>query len=69
MCKADSLPAPAFKVFDSFEDADQKQREEWWAMAPGERLILLEKLRMQRYEDPENPPRLEITFEVIDQPW
>ena len=64
----DTSTTPTFEVFDSFEDADQKQKEEWWAMTPYDRLVLLEQLRMQMYEDPENPPRLQRSFEVLQYP-
>ena len=56
----------AIQIFDSFEDADEADRRERWAMTPGERLIALELLRSYHYPSGEIP-RLERIFESVIQ--
>lgn len=37
------------QIFDSFEEAELVERQEWMAMPREDRMILLEKLRKQTY--------------------
>jgi hypothetical protein len=39
----------AMRVFSSFEEADQADREYWWSRTPAERLRALERLRQLNY--------------------
>lgn len=59
----------AIQIFDSFEEADEADRRERWAMTPAERLIALELLRSYTYPRGEPAPRLQRIFESIEQPW
>jgi hypothetical protein len=54
--------------FRSFEEAEEADRRERWAMSPEERLIALERLRSYMYPDAESPPRLQRVFESVELP-
>ena len=49
--------------FASFEEADLADKKERWAMTPGERLLLLERLRQCCYPDGKTAPRLQRILE------
>ncbi|MBC8109095.1 MAG: hypothetical protein H7Z14_21090 [Anaerolineae bacterium] len=54
------------RVYNSFEDADQADREFWWSRTPVERLIALEHIRGLAWGyDAENPPRLPRSPELL----
>jgi hypothetical protein len=54
--------------FSSFEDADEADRRERWAMTPEELLIALETLRSYNYPDGETAPRLQRVLESVEYP-
>ena len=67
MLPGDSLNMkPNIQVFDSFEAADQAERQERWTMTPIQRLEILEQLRALKYRDGKTPPRLQRFLEVAD---
>jgi hypothetical protein len=43
------LDKSVVRVFNSFEEADQADREYWWSKTPEERLRELERLRQLNY--------------------
>jgi hypothetical protein len=54
------MPDPkkfTFEVFDSFEEAETNERQQWMSMTPEERMILLETLRQQSYPDEQSSPQ------------
>ena len=55
----------AFETFDSFKDADDATRREYWIMTMEQRLTILEQLRMQAYPDGQTAPRLQRVLESV----
>ncbi len=58
----------SLQVFNSFEDADQADRMERWAMTSEERLLVLEQLRGYLYPDGRTAPRLQRLLESAQLP-
>lgn len=57
----------AFRVFNSFEEAEAMERQEWMEMPRQERMILLEALRAQTYPDERiSPQGLQRVLTVVD---
>ena len=54
-----------FETFDSFKDADDATRREYWMMTMEQRLVILEQLRMQAYPDGQTAPRLQRVLESV----
>lgn len=56
----------AFRVFSSFEEADESDREHWRNATPDERLLALELMRQSAYgyTDPATP-RLQRVLEIV----
>ena len=52
------------QTFTTFEEADEAERRERWALSPEERLVILEKLRALKYPDGKTAPRLQRVFET-----
>jgi hypothetical protein len=55
----------ALETFDSFKDADEATRREYWMMTMEQRLMILEQLRMQAYPDGQTAPRLQRVLESV----
>ena len=55
-------------TFSSFEDADQADRLERWAMSPEERFSMVELLRQYMYPNGKPTPRLQRILETAEQP-
>jgi len=53
------------QVFNSFEEAEQSQREYWWSLSPLERLKQAKFIREIRPDD--SARRLPQFFEVVKQ--
>jgi hypothetical protein len=58
-------PKTTFKTFDSFSDADDATRREYWMMTMEQRMTILEQLRMQAYPDGQTAPRLQRVLESV----
>ena len=56
----------ALETFDSFRDADEATRREYWSMTMEQRLEILEQLRMQAYPDGQTAPRLHRVLESVE---
>ena len=54
------------QIFDGFEQADEAERQERWAMTPARRLEILERLRSLTYRDGNTAPRLQRLLEVVE---
>lgn len=55
------------QIFDTFEAAEEVEREEWMAMSGPEKMALLETLRQQSYpNEPGTSQGLQRIFAVID---
>ena len=55
-----------FSTYHTFEEADEADRQERWAMTVGERLELLEHLRSFQYPDGKTPPRFQRILEFVE---
>ena len=65
--RANTLPVPQLMVFDSFEEAEAQERQEWMAMPRPERMMLLEQLREQTYPDASSAPQgLQRVLTIVD---
>ena len=58
-------PKTTFETFDSFSDADNATRREYWMMTMEQRLTILEQLRRQAYPDGQTAPRLQRVLESV----
>ena len=58
----------AVQIFESFDEADEADKIERWALKSGERLQILEKLRRNYYPDGKTAPRLQRFFESVEFP-
>ena len=58
------MPYWKLEVLHSFEEAERKDREEMWAMAPDERMALIEELRRSWYGDAETESEFPGVLEV-----
>ena len=54
---SEKLDRTKVQSFDSFEAADQADREYWWSRSPQERMRALEQLREMNYGYGEGKPR------------
>ena len=59
------ISKPALESFDSFKDADEATRREYWMMTMEQRLMILEQLRMQAYPDGQTAPGLQRVLESV----
>lgn len=55
-------------TFSSFEEADEADRLERWAMSPEKRLCMVELLRQYMYPNGKPTPRLQRILETVEQP-
>ena len=58
----------AIQVFETFDAADEADRQERWNMSVPDRLRALEQLRQYMYPHGEPPPRLQRLFESAEFP-
>jgi hypothetical protein len=56
-----------FSVFNSFEEAEQSERDYWISCTPEERLTALELLRRNTFGYAEDERGLQGFFEVVDR--
>lgn len=61
---AKTAEKPNIQTFSSFEEADEAERRERWAMTPLERLAIVEKLRSYQYPNG-IAPRLQRVLETV----
>ena len=61
------LDKTKLRVYDSFEEAEQDQREYWMSCTPEERLTALEMLRQSVFGYGENERGLPGFFEVAER--
>ena len=62
------MKSKELKTFTSFEEADEADRIERWALSPIKRLSMVELLRQYMYPNGESTPRLQRVLETIKQP-
>ena len=54
------------ELFDSFANAAEATRREYWAMTTEQRLCILKELRKQAYPDGQTAPRLQRVLESVE---